>query len=294
MINSNYLIKKNKLVKPSYTLVKFHKKKFFTNEAKALTKRLSLQIYRKPSNIFASIIQSLLWLILFSALFYKAPLNLIGQYNIKYFSFISYGLIIFTSFTSSINTGLPVIFDREFGFFNRLLISPLINKNALIFSLLTYAATISLTQIISVVITSMCITQLILHINSFIIIISISCLIIFHTAAISITIGLILPGHIEFLAFTLLINLPALFSSTIIAPLNFMPSWLQILACINPLTYATEIIRYLCISKEIIIDTKIVENVCFELNLMQGLVILIIVNVLSFIITHVVLQYKYN
>nr|YP_009392548.1 hypothetical protein [Caloglossa monosticha]ARW61110.1 hypothetical protein [Caloglossa monosticha] len=294
MIDSKYKTKNDKLIKPSYSLLLFNNKKNLTNETKALIKRLYLQIYRKPSSTFASIIQSLLWLILFSALFHKAPINMIGKYNVKYFSFLSYGLIIFTAFTSSVNTGLPIIFDREFGFFNRLLISPLMYKSTILFSLLTYALTISLIQVVFILATSIYVSKLVLPINNIITIINITCLVILNIANISITIGLILPGHIEFLAFTLLINLPALFSSTIIAPLNFMPYWLQIFACINPLTYATEIIRHICINKELAINIKIIENIWFQLNLAQSLTILIIINILSFIFTYIILQYKYN
>lgn len=294
MIKSNYLKKNNKLVKPSYQLLKFNNKKNLTNETQALIKRLYLQIYRKPSSILASIIQSLLWLILFSALFYKAPINLIGQYNTKYSSFLSYGLIVFTAFTSSVNTGLPIIFDREFGFFNRLLISPLMYKSTLLFSLTIYALTIGILQVACILITSVYIYGFAIKINNILIILSITCLVILGIATMSITIGLALPGHIEFLAFTLLINLPALFSSTIIAPLKFMPNWLQIFACINPLTYATEIIRYFCIDTKIVTKTKIIENMWLQLNLEQSLTILIIINIFSFIFTYIILQYKYK
>nr|YP_009392961.1 hypothetical protein [Caloglossa intermedia]ARW61523.1 hypothetical protein [Caloglossa intermedia] len=294
MTDYNYFIKENQLVEPSYKLLKFSRKKNLVHETRAFTKRLYLQIYRKPSSSFASITQSLLWLILFSALFYEAPINITGQYNIKYFSFISYGLIIFTAFGSSINAGLPVIFDREFGFFNRILTSPLNYKSTILFALLVYAATVSIIQVICMIITSTFTSQLALKLGNFIITLGIASLITFGTAATSITVGLILPGHIEFLAFTLLINLPTLFSSTIIAPLKFMPCWLQILACINPLTYATEIVRYLCINKQIIINTKIIETVWFQLNLTEGLTILIVINIISFVIAYAVLQYKYN
>jgi ABC-2 type transport system permease protein len=39
-------------------------------------------------------------------------------------------------------------------------------------------------------------------------------------------------------------NLPLLFASTALAPLSFMPKWLQIIASLNPLSYAIEPIRY--------------------------------------------------
>lgn len=286
--------KNKKVLKPYYTFIKFYDLQNFTQETKALIKRLYIQLYRRPSSILASIIQSLLWLILFGALFQNAPLNSISQYNIKYFNFLSYGLIIFTAFTSSINAGLPIIFDREFGFFNRLIISPLMYKNTLFYSLLIYTLTISIIQVVCIFTASIYCSKLIFEINNIITIINIICLIILNIANISITISLILPGHVEFLAFTLIINLPTLFASTALAPLHFMPYWLQILTCFNPLTYAIEITRFLCLETKYALDTKLIETSWLKLNIIESFIILIIITILSFITTHKVLQYKYN
>jgi ABC-2 type transport system permease protein len=41
-----------------------------------------------------------------------------------------------------------------------------------------------------------------------------------------------------------------LFASTALAPLSFMPKWLQIVATLNPLSYAIEPIRYLYVHKD--------------------------------------------
>jgi ABC-2 type transport system permease protein len=53
-----------------------------------------------------------------------------------------------------------------------------------------------------------------------------------------------MPGHQEMLAFIFLVNLPLMFSSTALAPLAFMPTWLQWIASLNPLSWAIEPIRY--------------------------------------------------
>nr|YP_009393787.1 hypothetical protein [Caloglossa beccarii]ARW62349.1 hypothetical protein [Caloglossa beccarii] len=294
MIYYKYTTKSKKILKPYYAFITLYSINNFIQEMKALIKRLYIQLHRRPSNIFASIIQSLLWLILFGALFQNAPINSIGQYNIKYFHFLSYGLIIFTAFTSSINAGLPIIFDREFGFFNRLLISPLMYKNTLFYSLLIYTLSISFIQVICVFIASIYFSKLIFKINNIITIIKIIFLIIFNIANISITLSLILPGHVEFLAFTLLINLPTLFASTALAPLYFMPYWLQILTCFNPLTYAIEIIRFLCLETRYTLNTKLIETNWLNLTITESFIILITITILSFITTHKVLQYKYN
>ena len=63
--------------------------------------------------------------------------------------------------------------------------------------------------------------------------------------ALSLGLAFTLPGHIELIAVIFVTNLPLLFASTALAPLSFMPRWLQIVAGLNPLSYAIEPIRYL-------------------------------------------------
>jgi len=291
---NKYTYKKKGYLNPKYKLNFFLEKNFTFIETKALIKRLYVQIYRKPYNIIVGIIQPLIWLILFGALFQNAPTDLLGQYDIKYIEFLSYGIIIFTGFTSSINAGLPIIFDREFGFFNRLLISPLSSKNSLFYSLIIYTIVISNIQTINIIITSIIFFHRSYNIGNIIIIMFIAILIIINATNISISCSLILPGHIEFLAFTLLINLPSLFSSTALAPLSFMPYWLQIIACINPLTYAIEIIRNICISNKIEFYNKIIETIWFQLNIQDSLILLFFVNIISIITAKKILKHKYN
>ena len=54
-----------------------------------------------------------------------------------------------------------------------------------------------------------------------------------------------MPGHVEMLALIFVVNLPLLFASTALAPITFMPSWLQVVVSLNPLTHAIEPVRYL-------------------------------------------------
>ncbi len=44
-------------------------------ETSALTWRLFIQLIRRPSTLFAGILQPLIWLLLFAALFSKAPID---------------------------------------------------------------------------------------------------------------------------------------------------------------------------------------------------------------------------
>ena len=92
----------------------------FVQETLALTQRLFIQLQRRPSTLIAGIIQPFMWLILFGALFYNAPQGLFGG-DLNYAKFLAPGIIVFTAFSGALNAGLPVMFDREFGFLNRLL-----------------------------------------------------------------------------------------------------------------------------------------------------------------------------
>nr|QCI08501.1 hypothetical protein [Spermothamnion repens] len=296
-INKNHThrthnIKKNKYnVKPCLHIKYSKKKLLIYYEIIALTKRLYTQIYRRPSTLIAGIIQPLLWLILFSALFQNAPV-LIFTKNIKYGEFLSPGIIMFTAFTGSMNAGLPIIFDREFGFLNRLLISPLKNRNSLIISCLINICTITICQIIAI----LCISILLFYTKPVINYINglfyISILIIVSTANLSICLAFLLPGHIEFLAFLLIINLPTLFSSTALAPLSFMPYWLQIVACINPLTYAIEILRHIYLNLPLDNTKYIIETIWINLNLYQSMTILLTINIINFTIVNYIIKYK--
>nr|YP_010155970.1 putative chloroplast RF38 [Cumathamnion serrulatum]QQY85290.1 putative chloroplast RF38 [Cumathamnion serrulatum] len=294
MLHSTFFAtKENSLIPKNKLQIYCYNKNIYT-EIVALVKRLYIQSYRRPSNIIAGIIQPLLWLILFGALFQNAPINLLGQYNIKYTQFLSYGIISFTAFSSSINAGLPIIFDREFGFFNRLLVSPIINKSALILSLVIYTLILSIIQIVIITILSLYLEKNMLEIYHIVSIISITTIMIINISNFSICISFILPGHIEFLAFTLIINLPVLFSSTALAPLSFMPYWLQMIACFNPLTYSIEIIRYICINNSLKWNINIIETLWLQINIQNCILILIITNILSLMIVKKIVKYKYN
>ena len=107
--------------------------KFTAQELIALNFRLILQTWRQPSQLIAGMLQPLLWLILFGALFQNAPINLFSS-NTRYNQFLSAGIVVFTAFTGSLNAGLALMFDREFGFLNRLIVAPLVSKESIIYS----------------------------------------------------------------------------------------------------------------------------------------------------------------
>ena len=115
----------------------------FLQEVSALTKRLFLQLIRRPSTLIAGVLQPLIWLVLFGALFSNAPEEFLPG-GMEYGRFLGAGIIVFTAFSGALNAGLPVMFDREFGFLNRLLVAPLQSRSSIVVSSVIYISTISL------------------------------------------------------------------------------------------------------------------------------------------------------
>ncbi|MEB3159188.1 MAG: ABC transporter permease [Synechococcus sp.] len=211
-------------------------------ETLALTRRLFLQLQRRPSTLVAGVLQPLIWLVLFGALFSRAPEGLLPGGS-SYGRFLGAGVIVFTAFSAALNAGLPVMFDREFGFLNRLLVAPLRSRSSIVLSSVIYITTLSLIQSLAIMVTAALLGYGWPGVAGLGVVLFTLLLLVFAVTALSLGLAFALPGHIELIAVIFVANLPLLFASTALAPLAFMPPWLGWLAALNPLTFAIEPIR---------------------------------------------------
>lgn len=218
--------------------------KEFVQETAALTRRLFIQLQRRPTTLVAGVIQPLMWLILFGALFQNVPKGLFGESQ-NYGQFLGAGIIVFTAFAGALNAGLPVMFDREFGFLNRLLVAPLASRFSIVVASALFIATMSLIQTTAIVGLSAFLGAGLPGPGGILLMTVIVLTLVFGVTALSLGLAFALPGHIELLAVIFITNLPLLFASTALVPLSFMPSWLKVVASLNPLSYAIEPIRYI-------------------------------------------------
>jgi ABC-2 type transport system permease protein len=216
----------------------------FVQETTALAKRLFIQLQRRPSTLAAGIIQPLMWLFLFGALFQNVPQGLFGESQ-NYAQFLGAGVIVFTAFGGALNAGLPVMFDREFGFLNRLLVAPLVSRYSIVAASALFIVTLSLIQAATIVIAGAFWGAGLPGLGGLLMIAAILLLLVLGVTGLSLGLTFALPGHVELIAAIFVTNLPLLFASTALAPLSFMPHWMQVVASLNPLSYAIEPIRYL-------------------------------------------------
>ncbi len=215
----------------------------FRQEVEALTTRLFIQLRRRPTTLIAGVVQPLMWLLLFGALFSGLPKGLVGDGQ-TYVQFLAAGIIVFTAFSSALNSGLPMLFDREFGFLNRILVAPLVSRFSIIAASAIFIISLSLVQTIAIVTVSGLMGAGLPSLSGLTVMALILTLLIIDFTMLSLGLAFAMPGHQEMLAFIFLVNLPLMFSSTALAPLAFMPTWLQWIASLNPLSWAIEPIRY--------------------------------------------------
>ncbi len=265
----------------------------FTQETIALTQRLFIQLQRRPSTLVAGVIQPMMWLILFGALFTNAPQSLFGP-DVHYGQFLAPGVIVFTAFSGALNAGLPVMFDREFGFLNRLLVAPLASRYSIVAASTIYIITLAFIQTVVIIGASAALGAGLPGVVGLGAIALIVLLIVLGVTALSLGLAFALPGHIELIAVIFVTNLPLLFASTALAPLSFMAPWLRWLAALNPLTYAIEPIRYIYFNAQWSLTSPVMAAPWGDLNFGVMLAVLLAFDVVVLLMIQPLLRRRFG
>lgn len=264
----------------------------FIQETLALTVRLFIQLQRRPSTLIAGIIQPLMWLILFGALFHNLPPGLFGESQ-NYGQFLGAGVIVFTAFAGALNAGLPVMFDREFGFLNRLLVAPLASRFSIVLASAIFIVVQSFIQAAFIVAAGAFLGAGLPGIGGLAAIALILLLLVFGVTGLSLGLAFALPGHIELIAVIFVTNLPLLFASTALAPLSFMPTWLQVVASLNPLSYAIEPIRYLYLHQDWSLGSAVMQAPFATITFGGALLVLLLFAVGSLLVIQPLLRRRF-
>ncbi len=264
----------------------------FIQETSALTKRLFIQLQRRPSTLAAGVIQPLMWLVLFGALFQNAPQGIFGN-SVSYGQFLGAGVIVFTAFAGALNAGLPVMFDREFGFLNRLLVAPLVSRFSIVAASAIYIISLGLLQTAVIVGASAALGANLPGVLGLGTIVLIVLLLILGVTSLSLGLTFALPGHVELIAVIFVTNLPLLFASTALAPLEFMPGWLQVVVSLNPLSYAIEPIRYLYLHSEWSLSSIVFQTPWGGVSFGGALVVLLVFDAIALTVIQPLLRRRF-
>ena len=228
----------------------------------ALTNRDLRKWYTNPVQLITSLIQPVVWLALFGKavnfgeFIAKAGgtqaeqnailLNLFG--TTSYFSFLACGMIAFVVLFTSAFSGMSVVFDRRFGFLNKALSTP-VARGAIVMGKVLQSVGRSLIQSAIVLVIAIILGMDTGHFT--VVGIAGTFVIIFLMAtglsALFTMLALRSSDWQTQVAIINLINLPLLFASNAIFPVTIMPTWLQDVVKVNPVSYANDAVRQLLI-----------------------------------------------
>lgn len=217
----------------------------FVRDTLALADVELRKLKRDPAELFTRAIQPALWLLIFGQVFGRMRAMPTGP--LDYLTFMAPGILAQSVLFIAIFYGISVIWERDLGILQKLLVSPA-PRAALVLGKALSAGVRGLAQGIIIYILA-----LLLHIN-----------LDFSIAHVAGVIGFIILGSALFSTFSLAIaclvktrerfmgigqvlTMPLFFASNAIYPIGVMPGWVRVIAKANPLSYQVDALRSLMV-----------------------------------------------
>jgi ABC-2 type transport system permease protein len=226
----------------------------------ALTKRDLKKWYTNPYQLLISLIQPAVWLGLFGkALNFGSFISSSGappaEQNAillstfgttSYFSFLACGMLAFIILFTAAFSGMSVVFDRRFGFLNKALSTP-VGRGAVVMAKVFQSIGRSLVQAAIVLGIAVILGMDTSHFTvlgvagSFVFLF----LMAMGLSSLFVMLALRSSNWQTQMAIINLLNLPLLFASNALFPTKLMPTWLQDVVKVNPVSYANDGVRQL-------------------------------------------------
>jgi ABC-2 type transport system permease protein len=238
------------------------------------------KLIRDPTELFSRAVQPTLWLLVFGEVFTR--LRAIPTGSLSYIAFLAPGVLAQSVLFSSIFYGIAVIWERDLGIVNKLLVSPA-PRAALVAGKGLAASIRGLVQALIVALLA-AVLGVPLRLNATaiggaILVVGIGS-VLFSTF--SLVIACLVKTRERFMGIGQLLTMPLFFASNAIYPIAVMPAWLRAIARVNPLTYLVDALRVLMIAggqsgAGLGVDLAVLTGTCVVLviiaaRLMPGLV----------------------
>ena len=199
-----------------------------------------------PSELIMRAAQPALWLIIFGEVFSRTHTIPTGE--LSYIDFLAPGILAQSAMFIAIFGGMSLIWERDLGIVHKFLVSPT-PRLALAAGKSIAGGVRALSQAIIVYILALIMG---VHLNwNPLNLLAVAAVIVLGAmvfTSFSLTIALIVKTRERFVGIGQVLSMPFFFASNAIYPISVMPSWLQVLARINPLTYQVDALRLLMVN----------------------------------------------
>src|SRR5438552_49429 len=219
----------------------------FVGENAVLMGRWFSRLRRERLSLATTLAQPVLWLLLFGHLFSGMTSSAVLP-GVNYLTFMTAGAVVMTIYNASINSGVELLFDRETGFLERMMVAP-IHRLSLVVSRFLYVLLVSSAQSLLILAMAYLLgVRVATGLGGIAVILLVGILFGIGLVSLSMILAFSIKRHGEFFTLLAFMALPLIFLSSALAPTSVMPPWMRALAQLNPMTYAVDATRSLVIS----------------------------------------------
>ena len=203
------------------------------------------KLRRDPIEILTRAIQPALWLLIFGEVFGR--LKSIPTGNLNYLTFMVPGILAQSVLFISIFYGIQVIWERDLGILQKLLVSPA-PRGSLVLGKALSAGVRGLSQCVIIYLLALLLNIPVriepgAMMGVFVFVILGSALF----STFSLAVACIVKTRERFMGIGQILTMPLFFASNAIYPLSMMPPWLHAVARFNPLSYQVDALRLLMV-----------------------------------------------
>ncbi|MEK6694873.1 MAG: ABC transporter permease [Nitrospirota bacterium] len=220
----------------------------YLQEVGALTMRWVKRLSRERFSMLFTLAQPMVfWLIFFGNLFQRTANTEITQAP-SYIAFLAAGVVVMTILNNGLAGGTDLLFDKENGFLERMMSTP-ISRTSVVISRFLFVMTITSGQVLVILgVAYLYGVHPVTGFGGVAVIILIGLLFGVGLTAISMALAFSVKSHGDFFSMLGFLSLPMIFLSSALVPLSAMPGWMSVLAQLNPMTWAIDAVRPLILT----------------------------------------------
>jgi ABC-2 type transport system permease protein len=204
-----------------------------------LTARSLRTLWRQPAFAAATLIQPIIWLLLFGALF-KSVTLIPGFHGGSYVDFLTPGVVVMLAVSSAGWTGMGFIEDINGGVMDRVLASP-VWRGALNLGSVVYAMVAIIVQTVVIVLLALALgADYTGGVGGVLILILVAALLGAAFASLSNGVGVLARQRESLIGAVSLVLLPLTFLSSALMQQSLVPGWIRTVSKLNPVNWAVE------------------------------------------------------
>jgi len=196
-------------------------------------------LLRQPAFVVITLVQPLIWLLLFGALF-KAVTQIPGFRGGSYLDYLTPGIVVMLAVSSAGWTGMGFIEDINAGVMDRVLVSP-VWRGALNLGSVAYAMATIFIQTTLILLLALALgADYVNGIGGVLILILVAALLGAAFASLSNGIGMLARQRETLIGAVSLVLLPLTFLSSALMQQSLVPGWIRTVSKLNPVNWAVE------------------------------------------------------